>query len=645
MRMRFGPRDEKGFEKGSRLLLGEFERWLVGRGGATPGEAAEVVADVSVALDWKWGYGDGNLGCWQPEELAEFLLEWCPRKLSVPQEECGGLLSALQTLLRFLAASDLLDTACAPVSVLQEAIERLAPGYVEAMGDPSKFGMAKSLFTAAAADGVDLTDRSAADEWIAGFNARPEDERRRVLPEPVVAPRRARPVLPPVVLPDDGAALVSAAKAPVLEMFRGLADYVGTGRKLTQRGNLTLADAKALVDLLGTGDHIDGRIGDRTFRTRSSAELPRLRHLFVWAKKAGVLRVVHGKVVATKASARIDTDPRAWFEKSVRALLATGALSSQRDPDAWLKWPEVDALLDGLVLPMLITAYATRCPVPLDDIAEVVTTTVLEAFEFPRLTDEQVGRSVSVDVTSIMDALELAGVLVRADVEEPDDVWTRLRTGGTVQLTDAGLVLVRDLLIETGHDAPTAGTFADRPAIELLHAARDMDPPTLWGELEAWRGRRTDDEAAQALTEAIPELDVAAQLLAFGVLADLPTDVSAPLVRQLESDPTVRGAARCWLVDLGVEPDTSLYDPADPGPFIDVLAHRFVADGPEGLTATLAVVGNHDDQVAVLGNLWRSPSPATLPVLEAIGKNHTVKFVAKAARKAAFQRRTWAANH
>src|SRR5581483_10314673 len=312
--------------------------------------------------------------------------------------------------------------------------------------------------------GVDLTDRSAADEWIAGFNARPEDERRRVLPEPVVAPRRARPVLPPVVLPDDGAALVSAAKAPVLEMFRGLADYVGTGRKLTQRGNLTLADAKALVDLLGTGDHIDGRIGDRTFRTRSSAELPRLRHLFVWAKKAGVLRVVHGKVVATKASARIDTDPRAWFEKSVRALLATGALSSQRDPDAWLKWPEVDALLDGLVLPMLITAYATRCPVPLDDIAEVVTTTVLEAFEFPRLTDEQVGRSVSVDVTSIMDALELAGVLVRADVEEPDDVWTRLRTGGTVQLTDAGLVLVRDLLIETGHDAPTAGTFADRPA-------------------------------------------------------------------------------------------------------------------------------------------------------------------------------------
>ena len=66
MRMRFGPGDEKGFERGSRLLLEQFERWLVDQIGASSGEAAEAVADASVALDWKWGYGDGNLGCWRP---------------------------------------------------------------------------------------------------------------------------------------------------------------------------------------------------------------------------------------------------------------------------------------------------------------------------------------------------------------------------------------------------------------------------------------------------------------------------------------------------------------------------------------------------------------------------------------------------
>ena len=89
-----------------------------------------------------------------------------------------------------------------------------------------------------------------------------------------------------------------------------------------------------------------------------------------------------------------------------------------------------------------------------------------------------------------------------------------------------------------------AGRFANGPAVDLLRAARELDPPTLWGEVEAWRRGRSDDEAARSLAEAIPEIDVAAQLLAF----------------------------------------------------------------------------------------------------EAIGKTHTVKFVAKAARKAAFQRRTWEAN-
>jgi hypothetical protein len=253
MRMRFGPGDEKGFERGSRLLLEQFERWLVEHVGATSDEAAGVVADASVALDWKWGYGDGNLGCWEPEELAEFLLEWCPRKLSIPPEACGALPAAVQTLLRFLDASNLLDAACAPVPVLEEAIDRLAPGYITAMGDPSQFGMAKSLFAAATADGVDLTDRAAADEWIAGFNARPEEERRRVLPGPAVRTRLGRPALPPVALPDDDAVLTSAGHAPVLAMFRGLAGYVGSGRKLTQKGNLALADAKALVNLLGCG--------------------------------------------------------------------------------------------------------------------------------------------------------------------------------------------------------------------------------------------------------------------------------------------------------------------------------------------------------------------------------------------------------
>ena len=49
-----------------------------------------------------------------------------------------------------------------------------------------------------------------------------------------------------------------------------------TGRKLTQTGRLTMADARMLVERLGTGDVVDPVIGDRTFR-RSGPKAVRSR--------------------------------------------------------------------------------------------------------------------------------------------------------------------------------------------------------------------------------------------------------------------------------------------------------------------------------------------------------------------------------
>jgi hypothetical protein len=58
-----------------------------------------------------------------------------------------------------------------------------------------------------------------------------------------------------------------------VEQVRALVGWVGTGRKLTQTGRVTLADARALVEVLDTGDRMDPVIGDRTFKTKSSEEL------------------------------------------------------------------------------------------------------------------------------------------------------------------------------------------------------------------------------------------------------------------------------------------------------------------------------------------------------------------------------------
>jgi hypothetical protein len=54
---------------------------------------------------------------------------------------------------------------------------------------------------------------------------------------------------------------------------------------------MTLADARALVSLLETGDEIDPKIGDRVFKTTTSAELPELTTIIEWAKAARLVRV------------------------------------------------------------------------------------------------------------------------------------------------------------------------------------------------------------------------------------------------------------------------------------------------------------------------------------------------------------------
>jgi len=101
-------------------------------------------------------------------------------------------------------------------------------------------------------------------------------------------------------MPTDDEISRSLTSIPILPKFRDLVIFLGKGRPLTKKGHLTLADARVLVDLLSTGDEMDPRYGDLTFRTTSSDNLRGLRLIVAWAKKAGLVRVLRGKLVPTK---------------------------------------------------------------------------------------------------------------------------------------------------------------------------------------------------------------------------------------------------------------------------------------------------------------------------------------------------------
>ena len=421
------------------------------------------------------------------------------------------------------------------------------------------------------------------------FNDRSEEERHRLLPDSAFAALPRRPSLPPVAVPGDDEVAASREAAPILAMFRDFAAYVGTGRKLTQKGNLTLADARALVDLLGTGDLMERTIRDRTFRTTSSDNLYHLRQIFAWAKKAGVLRVVHGKVVSTKQGLGLADGLAGSFDRAVDALMAIGPLSSQRFPDNWFGWPEVDRVLDHLSAHLLIAPYGAQSAFPLEDIAATATGVVLDAFSF-QMDDDRVAQRVAGDVSDIMDAFELAGVIRRIDTTDPGDIGRR--SGGLVVLTPAGVVCVRRLLSEAGYETPTAGRFADASALELLLGTDGDDFPAVYGEVMAWRAARQPEQAAAEMA------------------------------------------------DEGLADEGELFDPADVHGFVDILGRRMVTGGPDSLVATLALVGDHGHQVEVINQMWNAPSPVTDLVLMGISEVHSVKVVSKSARKALFKRRS-----
>jgi hypothetical protein len=470
------------------------------------------------------------------------------------------------------------------------------------------------------------------------FNELPEAERHRLLPDSAFSGPPPRRSLPPVGVPAEDDVAASRDAAPILAMFRDLADYFGAGRKLTQKGHLTLADARVLVDLLGTGDLVDRQIGDRTFRTRSSDQLYRLRQVFAWAKKAGVVRVAHGKVVATKRGLGLADDLGGSFDRAVDALLAIGPLTSQRFSDAWFAWPEVDKVLDSVSVHLLIAPYGSQAAFPLEDIAATAAGVVLDAFSF-QLDDDQVAQRVTTDVADIMDAFELAGIVRRIGAVDPGD--SRQTSGGSVVLTPAGVVCARRLLADAGYDTPVADRFADGNAMDLLLGTDGEGAGVVYGEVMAWRAARQADQAAAEMSDAVRELDDPdLRVLGLTVLGEIGSDVATPYVWELASEPATRGFALCWLVDQGQVGEEELFDPSDVPGFVDVLGYRMVKGGPDGLISTLALTGDHGRQVDVVAGMWKAPSPMAELVLTAVSQVHPTKVVAKAARKALFKRRS-----
>ncbi|MEU9521958.1 hypothetical protein [Streptomyces sp. NPDC048224] len=212
---------------------------------------------------------------------------------------------------------------------------------------------------------------------------------------------------------------------------------------------------------------------------------------------------------------------------------------------------------------------------------------------------------------------------------------------GMVRLTPLGLYGLRARLLDAGFEAPAVGDLADKGADALLDGTAPYPPGAAHAETQLWLAGRSALDAARELLAAARGSDPGAPLrrLRCQQALSLVGAEAEPALREVLDDAELGGLARVWLTEHGAR-DV----PAPPQEMVFWLTIDTVA-------AQLAAEGNSEELRALVEGLarqhsgffdtaWRVGHPATPDVLEAMGRLHPDKKIAKEARKAAFKARS-----
>ncbi|GGZ47977.1 hypothetical protein [Streptomyces bluensis] len=212
---------------------------------------------------------------------------------------------------------------------------------------------------------------------------------------------------------------------------------------------------------------------------------------------------------------------------------------------------------------------------------------------------------------------------------------------GMVRLTPLGLYGLRARLLEAGVPAPAVGDLADKGADALLDGTAAFPQTAARAETEQWLARREPLAAARELLAAARGSDPGAPLrrLRCQQALSLVGSLAEPALREVLDDAELGGLARVWLTEHGA---ADVPPPPESMVFwltIDTVAAQLAAEGNSAELQAL-VEGLARQHSGFFTTAWRVDHPATADVLEAMGRLHPDKKVAKEARKAAFKARS-----
>ncbi len=478
------------------------------------------------------------------------------------------------------------------------------------------------------------------------------------------------PTLPPVRLPADAELARDALAAPLLAHAVRLARWAGPDTRVDAGGELVDEQLPEAVALLGLSADEDGEMlaGD-AWRLAVDTGLVDVED--GTEGEDGETEDTPGRAAPGENLALLTAgspqDVLALWLDGFDAVFADAVAPVLEDLDAVLgedggidfdalDWdPEEEAdflegVLGNLYLLTVSEGGAGEGPVPLpalaasmvvpDDMGEPTDDVLEQVSDAMMRLDEQFRLLEPIGLVEYQPVDE---ALMAEEGEEPappvdeEDV-TRY---GMVRLTPLGLYGVRAKMLEAGVDAPAVGDLAEKGADALLDGISGYPEAAAREETAAWLAGRDALGAARELLHAARGADAGSPLrrLHCQQTLSLVGAEAEPAVREVLDDAELGGLARVWLAERGAAdvpapPESMIFWLA-----IDTIAAQLDSDGDleelqelvEGLT------GRHS---GFFETAWRVEHPATAEVLEAMGRLHRDKTVAKEARKSAFKARS-----
>ncbi|MGW7131350.1 hypothetical protein ACWGIA_23860 [Streptomyces bobili] len=465
--------------------------------------------------------------------------------------------------------------------------------------------------------------------------------------------------LPPVRLRPEAELARDALSTPLLSRAARLARWAGPDTRVDAGGGLVDEQLSAAAELLElTGDDAAAHASE-AWRVAVDAGL-----VEVTDEEAGTVAAGEDLPLLTGGSPH---DVLAVWLAALEAVLADATVPDLDDlVDAMDEGGEIDfskldwdpegeaAFLDGVLGnlylltvtedgpgdgPVPLPALAASMIVP-GDLGEPTNDMLEQISDAMMRLDDQFRLLEPIGLVAYQPVDE---ALMGDPEEEPaaplDD--TDVTRYGMVRLTPLGLYGLRSRLLEAGFGAPAVGDLVDKGADTLLDGSSGYGPLAARAETEQWLDRREPLAAARELLAAARGSDEGAPLrrLRCQQALSLVGAQAEPAVRNVLDDPELGGLARVWLSELGA---------ADVPPPSEDLVYWLTIDT---LAAQLAAEGNSEELQALLEGLaqqhsgffaaaWRVGHPATADVLEAMGRLHPDKRIAKEARKAAFKARS-----